>query len=88
MDQKNQTTQGLVCNGCGRQQHQKQGIPVEEFLDVTKTWGYFSRKDGLTQHFCLCEDCYDRMIAAFVRRPETRQETEYFPPVFAEECID
>ena len=63
-------------------------LPVEEFLDVTKTWGYFSRKDGLVQHFCLCEDCYDRMIAAFVRRPETRQEIEYFPPVFAEECID
>lgn len=51
MNQKNQITQGLVCNSCGRQQRQEQGIPVEEFLDVTKTWGYFSRKDGLVQHF-------------------------------------
>lgn len=78
----------LICNRCGKKQRIERGIPVEEFLKVTKSWGYFSRKDGQTDTFCLCEDCYDQMTAAFVRRPETRQETESFPALFAEESID
>ena len=88
MNQKKIAAQELICNACGRTQRMEQGIPVEEFLEVTKSWGYFSHKDGRTQHFCLCEDCYDQITAAFVRHPKTRQETEYFPPVFAEESID
>lgn len=88
MNQKKIAARGLICNACGKKQRRERGIPVEEFLEVTKTWGYFSRKDGQTQYVCLCEDCCDRITAAFAQRPETRQETEYFPPVFAEESID
>ena len=38
-------SEALVCNGCGRTLLQKNGIYREDFADLRKKWGYFSRKD-------------------------------------------
>ena len=49
----------------------------EEFLMVEKQWGYFSKdKDGLRHKFCLCEDCYDRLLSQFVLPAEAEEVTE------------
>ena len=29
------------------------------------SWGYFSKKDGETHSFDLCEECYDKWIGGF-----------------------
>jgi len=35
-----------------------------------------SEKDGECHSFDLCEPCYDKMTAAFVLKPEIKEETE------------
>lgn len=75
----------LLCNGCGRKIPILLGDRQEDFLSVDKTWGYFSKRDGIRMRFHLCEDCVNRMIRDFAIAPEQTEETELFPPVFPEE---
>lgn len=66
----------LQCNGCGRK-IVTQGREPEEFLAVEKQWGYFSKdKDRLRHKFCLCESCYDRLLAGFVLPAEEEEIIE------------
>ena len=55
----------IVCNKCGREIPVVEGVPREDVLEVEKHWGYFSRKDGRTDRFDLCEDCYDAFVKSF-----------------------
>ena len=66
----------VQCNLCGR----KLGGPgqnmTEDFFEAKKEWGYFSGKDMQIHSFCLCEECYDSVIAQFripVRKEERRE---------------
>ncbi len=66
----------LYCNGCGKK-IVTQGIGQEEFLTVEKQWGYFSKdKDSLRHRFCLCESCYDGLLAGFVLPAEEEEIVE------------
>lgn len=56
----------VICNKCGKKLEYKKGILHEDALFVTKEWGYFSKKDLRVDRFCLCEECYDKMIQDFV----------------------
>lgn len=56
----------VYCNGCGRKMEEEQGIAREEFFQAEINWGYFSHKDGEKHSFCLCEECYDKMVKMFV----------------------
>lgn len=69
--------QTIFCNMCGNAQKQNAGILMEDLLEVTKQWGYFSNKDGQVHHFCLCEECYDRFIKNFQIPVEVKDATEY-----------
>lgn len=55
----------LICNCCGKELKVEQGIAKEDYLHVRKAWGYFSKKDGRTQEFILCEDCVEQMAKNF-----------------------
>lgn len=66
----------VACNCCGRQLLLRHGMVKEECIDISHSFGYFSRKDGIRHHFHLCEDCYDRWIAAFAIPVEQTPETE------------
>lgn len=55
----------IICNKCGREIPVSKGVPQEDFLEVEKSWGYFSDKDGETDRFDLCEDCYDEFVRSF-----------------------
>ncbi len=55
----------MKCNICGRELRQELDIVKEDYIFVKKNWGYFSRKDGQTHQFCICEDCYDKWIKSF-----------------------
>lgn len=56
----------MICNCCGRKLAEKNTIVTEDYIEVTKKWGYFSKKDGITQHFVLCESCMDIIDDKFV----------------------
>ena len=55
----------IYCNMCGKKIKQRQDIPVEDFVSVKKTWGYFSEKDGVVQECDLCEKCFDEIARRF-----------------------
>ena len=55
----------IVCNKCGKKVKFIDGLLKEDFCQVTKEWGYFSRKDMKIYRFALCEDCYDKLIEGF-----------------------
>ena len=65
-----------ICNGCGNQVKTGGAPPYAEGLSVTKTWGYFSGKDGERHRFFLCEKCYDRLTKTFAVPVEIEEETE------------
>lgn len=55
----------IRCNQCGKILEHGEGSRQEDFLKVTKEWGYFSKKDLVLHEFYLCEDCYDKWIEGF-----------------------
>ena len=53
----------VICNKCG-----KHVTPLDyhdNFLSVSKTWGYGSAYDGETHSFELCMECYDGLLEEF-----------------------
>lgn len=46
-----------VCNKCGRSLRVEDGYLKEGCFSAEAVFGYFSRKDGTTHRFDLCEDC-------------------------------
>lgn len=65
-----------VCNRCGRQLKLENGYLKEGCFAADAVFGYFSRKDGITHHFDLCEDCYDELISQFRVPVDTAENTE------------
>lgn len=68
----------LICNCCGQTI-----IPTDEsdrtsFLNVRQTWGYFSKWDGSTHSFQICEKCYEKMIQSWCYPPDIEEVTELF----------
>ena len=75
----------IYCNSCGKRIVDTIGRDMEEYIPrffqyeyihIEKIWGYPSEKDGECHSFDLCEPCYDKMTAAFVLKPEIKEETE------------
>lgn len=67
----------IRCNVCGRkivfgEKHNK-----EDYVLIQKEWGYFSDKDGKKYTLRMCENCYDKLVAACVIPPEIENVTEY-----------
>lgn len=53
--------QKVYCNQCGQAIDKKR----EDFLEINKSWGYFSNKDLENHKFCVCEKCYDKIVKCF-----------------------
>ena len=66
----------VVCNKCGRTLRVENGLLKEFCFSGDAAFGYFSRKDGVAQHFDLCEDCYDEWTAQFAVPAEETEELE------------
>lgn len=65
-----------VCNRCGRAMKVEGGLLKEGCFHGKAVFGYFSRKDGVTHQFDLCEDCYDAVTAEFAVPVEESAESE------------
>lgn len=55
----------IMCNVCGRELKNENGILKEDAFEAVKEWGYFSKKDLEVHKFVICEECYDRMVRKF-----------------------
>ena len=66
----------ICCNSCGKEFKVENGILKEDAFEATKEWGYFSSRDMEVHHFNLCEECYDKLISAFVIPIEVRKKLE------------
>lgn len=64
------------CNACGRECLVENGILKEGCVRMQIPFGYFSQKDGRTEEFDLCEECYERLTKKFVLPVETKERTE------------
>ena len=68
----------VVCNKCGRTLRVENGYLKEFCFAGEAVFGYFSRKDGVSQHFDLWEDCYEEMAAQFAVPAEEQEIQEFF----------
>lgn len=66
----------LMCNMCGKKLLRDNDIPLEDYVVVRKAWGYFSKKDGVTQKFVLCEACCDMLTKRFKIPADVTETTE------------
>ena len=64
------------CNCCKKELLVKNGILRDECIHITHDFGYFSDRDGETQSFDLCEECYVKMIAKFQIPVESMERKE------------
>lgn len=65
-----------VCNSCKKEMRVEQGILKEGIFEGIQTFGYFSKKDGITHKFDLCEECYDKMTHTFAIPVTETEEKE------------
>lgn len=66
----------VICNQCGKKMLEKDGILKEGCVRIRNRFGYFSKRDGVTHSFNLCEPCYDQLISGFsvpVKEEEDRE---------------
>lgn len=66
----------IVCNKCGRILKAKNEIFHQDFIHVCKSWGYFSKRDGRTQEFIICEACVEKLEREFAVPSKEYETTE------------
>lgn len=66
----------LQCNQCGRWIRVENGIAKEGYYEGLSEFGYFSAKDGTSELFHLCENCYDSLINGFLIPVTRKNKTE------------
>lgn len=55
----------VFCNICGRELDHRGDILLEDYIQITKQWGYFSEHDLELHSFNICERCYNVMEKHF-----------------------
>lgn len=57
----------VICNCCGNPIHKfiTYEPVIDDYLDINKSWGYFSKHD-MERHKCqICEDCCIKIASTF-----------------------
>jgi hypothetical protein len=62
------------CNQCGRALRKDEAGYFEDYLSVSKKWGYHSPMDGDLHEIDLCIDCYTKWVQGFQIPPEGEAE--------------
>lgn len=55
----------VCCNICGRELQHQGDVLIEDYIHITKEWGYFSEHDLEMHSFNICERCYNIMSKHF-----------------------
>ncbi len=74
-DENNVLTE-VKCNRCEKQMFVENGLLKDAIYEGRQTFGYFSKKDGMTHQFDLCEACYDEWIRMFPIPVTEMEKTE------------
>ncbi len=64
-DSKKKEIEYVICNMCGKKLEKDEYGYFPDFFHGEITWGYNSNKDGRTDIFDLCEQCYDNFVSEF-----------------------
>ncbi|MBQ8527332.1 MAG: hypothetical protein IJ429_02550 [Lachnospiraceae bacterium] len=62
---EHQVLQQMVCNRCEKKLFVDNGLLKDSAYEGSQTFGYFSKRDGVTHRFDLCEECYEEWIRMF-----------------------
>ena len=73
---EHQTLQKVVCNHCEKSLFVENGLLKDAVYEGKQSFGYFSKRDGVTHRFDLCEACYDEWIRMFRIPVEEEEATE------------
>lgn len=73
---KEKQLEAVFCNCCKKELLVKNGILKEECITVSHDFGYFSERDGETQEFDLCEECYAKITARFKIPADSKERME------------
>lgn len=76
LNKKETKLMAVVCNCCKKELLVENGILKDECIHISHDFGYFSKKDGETQSFDLCEDCYEKVTEKFLIPVETKDRQE------------
>ena len=68
----------IRCNCCGKELSVNGGnaVCMEDYVEIHKTWGYFSQKDGMRQSMNICEGCFEAWVRSFRIPPQESEQTE------------
>ena len=68
----------VVCNVCKcAQLKDEYGNPTKEFVHISTSWGYFSKKDMTQQQADICEDCWDEICKTKFQIPISEEELDF-----------
>lgn len=76
-ENKIENLKSVTCNGCQKQLMVKKGILIEECIHIKKTFGYFSDRDGTTESFDLCQECYEKIVKGLAIPVDRQDNTEF-----------
>ncbi len=62
------------CNSCGRALQKNEAGYFEDYLSISKKWGYHSPMDGEQHEIDICIDCYQDMVKGFLIPPDGGQD--------------
>ena len=66
----------VVCNCCGKKLLVENGSLIEECVHIEHDFGFFGTKDGMSQKFDLCEECYRKIVEGFSISAEEWERNE------------
>lgn len=76
INKKETRLNSVVCNCCKKEFLVENGILKDECIHISHDFGYFSNRDGETQSFDLCEDCYVKLTEKFLIPAEVKDRQE------------
>ena len=63
----------ISCNLCGKSVEKNNMGYFDDYISLTKNWGYHSPYDGESHSIDLCQECYRGWIAQFEIPPAVEE---------------
>jgi len=61
----------VVCNFCGEFISKNEHEYLNDYVSISKEWGYFSNYDGQTHCIDICQKCYEKLLSQMKHKPFT-----------------
>ena len=74
---EHQNLQSVICNCCEKKLFVENGLLKDAIYEGNQSFGYFSGKDGVTHHFDLCEECYEKQLSFSYKKIFQIEKTKF-----------